>query len=68
MKRVRMSMKHYNELLESRDWCARNGYEGMKRWYDEELEFQTRRRALPLGVQVMEDPGDERRQGRRWER
>jgi hypothetical protein len=45
-------MKQYNELVESRDWCHRNGFESMKRWYDEELLFQSRRRALPIGVQT----------------
>lgn len=58
MKRVRLTMTTYNELLEARDWCARRGFESMKRWYDEELAFQERRRALPLGVQTEydEDP------------
>lgn len=58
MKRVRMSMKHYLELTEARNWCAKKGYEGMRQWYDEELGFQTRRKALPAGVQpeVEEEP------------
>ena len=55
MKRLKLTMKQYNELTESRDWCQRHGFEGMKRWYDEELAFQARRRALPNGVQVMEE-------------
>jgi hypothetical protein len=51
-------MTTYRELLEAREWCAGRGFESMKRWYDEELAFQARRRALPLGVQAEydEDP------------
>lgn len=67
MKRVRMTMVHYNELIEARDWCARNGYEGFKRWYDEELAFQSKRRALPIGIQPAEEEIDDR-QPRRDER
>ena len=52
MKRVRLTMKQYNELVESRDWCHRHGFESMKRWYDEELFFLARRRSLPMGVQA----------------
>lgn len=64
MKRVRLTMKQYNELIEARDWCARRGWEGMKRWYEEELAFQARRRALPLGVQPIEEV--EERPRSRW--
>ncbi len=60
MKRVRMTMTHYNELVEARDWCHTNGYEGFKRWYDEELAFQSKRRALPIGIQPAEEPEDRR--------
>lgn len=52
--RVRLTMKQYNELVEARDWCAINGFEGFKRWYEEMLDFQAKRRALPLGIQVEE--------------
>jgi hypothetical protein len=48
-------MKQYNELIESRDWCARHEYYGMQQWYDEELGFQARRRALPKGIQLEYD-------------
>lgn len=61
MKRVQLTMKQYNELIEARDWCAVRGFEGMKRWYDEELAFQTRRRALPLGVHVEQEEEPPRR-------
>lgn len=54
MRRVRLTMDQYNELIESRDWCHRHGFEGMKRWYDEELAFQSKRRALPIGIQTEE--------------
>lgn len=46
-KRVRLTQTQYQELSESRDWCHRNGLEGLRRFYDEELAFQARRRALP---------------------
>lgn len=46
-KRLQLSVDHYNSLVESRDWCHKNGLEGMKRWYDEEIEFHRSRRALP---------------------
>ncbi len=65
MKRVRLTMKQYNELIEARDWCHRKGFEGFKRWYDEELAFQAKRRALPIGIQLTEDQSDDRRE-RRW--
>lgn len=61
MKRVRLTMDQYQELVEARDWCHRNGYEAFKRWYDEELAFQTRRRALPIGVQSGYEAPEERR-------
>ncbi len=60
-------MEQYNELCQSRDWCAINGYESMKRWYMDELEFHGKRRALPLGVQSFEEPVDDRRRSR-WDR
>lgn len=55
MKRVRLTIKQYNELTEARDWCAKNGLEGMKRWYDEELANHTKRKALPLSIQPDDD-------------
>lgn len=53
-KRMRMTRKHYDELVEARAWCARNGLEGFTRWYDDELTFHGRRRSLPLDVQPIE--------------
>lgn len=44
-------MEQYKELVEARDWCHRRGYDAFKRWYDEELLHQARRRGLPVGVQ-----------------
>lgn len=66
MRRVKLTMKQYNELVDSRDWCHRKGFESMKRWYDEELNFLARRRALPVGVQsdIEEDPRNSRSAGR----
>jgi hypothetical protein len=61
MKRLRLTMDTYNELIQARDWCARKGFEGMKHWYDEELAFHSRRRALPIGVQPAEEEMDDRR-------
>lgn len=63
MKRVRLTMKQYNELVESREWCKLNGFESFARWYDEELSFLARRRALPIGIQSEEEP-EERPRGR----
>ena len=60
-----MTMTHYTEMVAARDWCAINGYEGFKRWYDEELEFQSKRRALPIGIQPAEEP-EERAEGRNF--
>jgi hypothetical protein len=59
-RRLRMSQKHYDELVESRDWCAKNGYVGFKAWYDDELAFQAWRRALPEGVQLVHDAEQDR--------
>ena len=64
MRRVRLTMEQYQELVDARDWSAKNGYDSFKRWYDEELAFQSRRRALPIGVQVREDEIEERPRGR----
>lgn len=61
-KRLRMTMADYSELTEARDWCVRNGFEGFASWYNLELAFQAKRRALPLGVQGTgsEDEREER--------
>lgn len=64
MKRVRLTMKQYKELVEARDWCAQHGFTGFNQWYNEELSFQAYRRALPLGLQVDQDQDDERRRDR----
>jgi len=49
-KRVRLTQKQYDELLESRDWAARNGMDGMAQWYNDTLNDHLRRRTLPVGV------------------
>lgn len=64
MKRVRLSMKAYNELLDSRNWCERKGYTSMKQWYDEELAMLEKRRALPVGMQSEVEEVEERPRGR----
>lgn len=46
-KRVRLTQEQYQELATSREWCQRNGLAGFQRFYDEELAFQAKRRALP---------------------
>jgi hypothetical protein len=66
VKRVRLTMKQYNELVDARDWCARKGFESLKQWYDEELAFIAYRRALPIGVhQELPEEAPPRR-GSRW--
>lgn len=60
MKRVRLTQDQYRELTESRDWCQRNGFAGLQRFYDEELAFQARRRALPPGAHEYRDIEDDR--------
>lgn len=63
MRRVRLSMEQYNELVEAQRWCAQNGWTAFSQWYLEELAFLSRRRALPMGVQSEEEP-EERPRGR----
>lgn len=48
--RVKLTQKQYQELVESRDWCARNGMSGLRDFYNDELAFQAFRRALPEGA------------------
>lgn len=65
-KRVRLTQDQYREILDSRDWCQLNGLSGLQRFYEEELAFQAKRRALPNDAreyQVRED--DERSRRRR---
>ena len=57
--RLRLTMKDYNELVTSRDWCARKGFTGFQEFYNELLAFQARRRALPRGVQQEMDELEE---------
>lgn len=67
-RRVKLTQGQYRELTESRDWCARNGMQGMRDFYDSELAFQASRRALPSGAreyQVAEDDDRPRRGGSR---
>ena len=65
MKRLRLSQTQYQELVESRDWCHRNGLAGLQRFYDEELAFQAKRRALPADAREYHDREDEERPRRR---
>lgn len=58
--RIRLSGKDYTELVESRDWCRRSGFSGLVAFYDEELAFQARRRALPHGSPEYQEQEDER--------
>lgn len=46
-KRVRLTVKEVNELTQARDWAALNGLDETVRYYDELLEFHSRRSALP---------------------
>lgn len=59
-------MKEYEELVEARDWCAKNGFSGFQQYYNEMIGFQAKRRALPIGIQrEMEDDEEPERRGRR---
>lgn len=64
-RRIRLTEKQYNELTESRDWCKLNGFSGLERWYNEELAFQAKRRALPAGAREYQVEDEERPRGRR---
>lgn len=58
-RRVRLSSTEYAELLESHDWCARNGLTGLQRFYDELLTFHAKRRALPPEAYDDREPEEE---------
>lgn len=60
-RRVRLTTSQYDELTKSREWCARNGLEGLREFYDQELAFQAGRRALPSGAREYQVPEEEDR-------
>lgn len=64
-KRVKLTQKQYDELVEAREWCKRQDFRGFVQWYDEELAFQARRRALPDGAREYMVEDEERPRGRR---
>lgn len=64
-KRVRLTQGQYQELNASRDWCHANGLVGLQRFYDEELAFQAKRRALPPDAREYRDQEDDERPRRR---
>lgn len=59
-KRVRLTQDQYDELTQSHSWCQRNGFTGMQRYYEEELAFQAKRRALPEGAREYRELDEER--------
>jgi hypothetical protein len=59
-KRIRLTQGQYASLTESRDWCAKNGLSGLRDFYDQELEFQAGRGALPPGAREYQRLEDER--------
>lgn len=64
-RRIKLTQKQYEELTRARDWCKTNGFEGFERWYNDELAFQARRRALPDGAREYQIEDEERPRGRR---
>lgn len=65
MKRLRLTQDQYQELVVSRDWCHRNGLAGLQRFYDDELAFQAKRRALPSDAREYRDAEESERTRRR---
>jgi hypothetical protein len=59
-RRVKLTESQYNELTESRDWCAKHGLTGLREFYDQELDFQAGRRALPDGAREYQRQDEER--------
>ncbi|MBV9125680.1 MAG: hypothetical protein JO112_20210 [Planctomycetes bacterium] len=57
-RRVRISTREYNELVEAHDWCARKGFEGFKLFYEQLLGEHHRRRSLPQEAYA-DRPGEE---------
>jgi hypothetical protein len=64
-RRLKMSPEDYREIIESRDWCAKNGCDGMVRWYGEYLDFHMKRRTLPPEA-LVGLPEEDDRPGREW--
>lgn len=64
-KRVRLTQGQYQEIVTSRDWCQSHGLIGLQRFYEEELAFQTKRRALPPGAREYRDQEEDERPRRR---
>lgn len=60
-KRINLTQRQYNELVEARDWCKRNDHIGFVRFYDDLLEFQAYRRALPDGAREYAQAAEEER-------
>lgn len=59
-RRVKLTEHQYDELVQSRDWCARRGMNGLREFYDQELDFQASRRALPDGAREYQRQEEER--------
>ena len=49
-RRVRITMKEYNEILESQKWCAERGMLGFQKFYTDLLADHEWRRSLPIQV------------------
>lgn len=65
-KRLRLTTEQYDELVQSRDWCLKNGFTGFHAWYMEELEFHRDNRSLPSHVfEAQREVEEERPRGRR---
>ncbi len=58
-------MKEYRELTEAQAWCAKHGFDGFVRWYDELLTFLAKRRSLPPEAY---EGGEEPPPPREWSR
>ena len=59
-RRVKLTQRQYQELTESRDWCARNGMIGLRDFYNDELALQAFRGALPDGAREYQVTDEER--------
>lgn len=46
-RKLKLTVKQYESITESRDWCKKNGYTGFAEYYDESIEHMAERRTLP---------------------
>lgn len=59
-KRIRLTEREYQEILDARSWAAQSGLDATVRYYDELIEFHRYRKALPPSAMQQQVPDEDR--------